>query len=100
MPLVQIGKENVAHILVVGEYQPGDLPPEGYLEWHEWAEVQRKAGVEQVPCAHCAKWKTPQELSEEIHVSHCTDSKGNPVDVESAVCTNCFNKRKLAKENL
>lgn len=32
-----------ARILEQATYKPGDLPPTGYLEWHEWAEVQRKA---------------------------------------------------------
>lgn len=46
------------------DYKPGDLPPEeGYLEWHAWAEVQRKAGIKQVPCPDCGLWCTPQELS-------------------------------------
>ena len=30
------------------DFQPGDQAPEGYLAWHEWAEVQHKAGLRQV----------------------------------------------------
>jgi len=43
-------------------FKPGDLPPEGYLAWHDWAEVQDNAGIEQTQCKGCNKWKTPQEL--------------------------------------
>jgi len=45
------------------EYKPGDLPPEGYQAWHDWAVVQRKAGIEQAKCVKCGKWRTPQELN-------------------------------------
>ena len=54
---------DVVCILEQATYKPGDLPPTGYLEWHEWAEVQRKAGIKQRQCAKCGKWKTPQEMS-------------------------------------
>jgi len=79
MPRFQMGDSTV-HLLEVETYQPGDLPPEGYLEWHEWADVQRKAGIEQAPCVHCRKWKTPQELSGEqpmtIFEQWCDDDPG------------------------
>ena len=26
-------------------FKPGDQAPAGYLAWHEWAEVQHKAGL-------------------------------------------------------
>lgn len=52
-------KEAMAH----NTYNPGDLPPERYLAWHEWADVQRRAGIKQVRCGKCGLWKTPQELS-------------------------------------
>ena len=44
-------------------FQPGDLPPKGndYLAWHDWAEVQRQAGIKQQQCQRCMKWLTPQE---------------------------------------
>lgn len=41
--------------------KPGDLPPVGYLAWHEWAEVQHKAGIRQVQCS-CGLWLFPQEV--------------------------------------
>lgn len=45
------------------DFNPGDQAPKGYLEWHEWADVQHKAGLRQKECGRCGKWKYPQELS-------------------------------------
>jgi len=50
-------------ILDVGDdYTVGELPPEGYLAWHEWARIQFKGGLRQrkYPCGH---WLFPQEVS-------------------------------------
>lgn len=44
-----------------GHYDPGDPAPSGYLQWHEWAEVQWKAGLEQAQCSICTRWLFPQE---------------------------------------
>ena len=54
--------DNFICILVTPFFKAGDKPPEngGYLEWHEWADVQRKAGITQGLCK-CGKWITPQE---------------------------------------
>ena len=49
------------HIDVIPDFKAGDLPPEGYLAWHEWARVQLKAGIKQSLC-QCGKWHTPQEM--------------------------------------
>jgi len=49
------------HLLIQPKFKPGDLPPKGYLAWHEWAEVQRKAGIKQKKCKDCGKFFTPQE---------------------------------------
>lgn len=76
-------------LLVQKEYKPGDLPPEGYLAWHEWAEVQRKAKIKQVPCGRCGLWRTPQELSGVIDTATMYDKRGNPVKVETPVCSKC-----------
>lgn len=59
-------------------FRPGDLPPEGYLAWHSWAEMQRKAGIGQTPCSRCGRWRTPQELDQAA-----TDAAG------AAVCRGC-----------
>jgi hypothetical protein len=60
-------------------YKPGDPPPGGYLNWHAWAEVQAKAGLEQVQCDRCHLWRFPQELAKmtgtETICLQC-DSKG------------------------
>lgn len=57
-----MSRERVACVLMMPDFKPGDLPPEeGYLEWHEWAEVQRKAGIKQSVCTNCGNWRTPQE---------------------------------------
>jgi hypothetical protein len=63
-PTIWTHGENIMCLLVQKEYKPGDLPPKGndYLAWHEWAEVQRKAKIKQVPCGRCGKWLTPQEV--------------------------------------
>lgn len=62
------------------DYKPGDLPPEGYLAWHDWAEVQRNAGIKQVRCGRCQLWKTPQEL--------------NAIIDKAPVCTDCTNNNR------
>ena len=50
------------HIDIMPKFKAGDLPPDGYLEWHEWAAVQYAAGIRQSSCNRCDKWHTPQEL--------------------------------------
>lgn len=87
------GKEVVfAHVLVMPNYKPGDLPPQGYLQWHEWAEVQRKAGIKQVECPSCGRWKTPQELStHEVRWSAKT-RRGQAIEFSAFQCAKCFAK--------
>lgn len=53
-------------ICTTPDFKPGDQAPDGYLAWHEWAEVQHKAGLRQKECGRCGKWKYPQELSDQI----------------------------------
>lgn len=74
---------------VGGDYKPGDPPPSGYLNWHEWAEIQHKAGLRRVECGRCGKWRYPQELSLTVDTFTAKDGRGNPVDVSSAVCKGC-----------
>lgn len=80
---------SVANITIQKEYQPGDLPPEGYLAWHEWAEIQRKAGIPQVPCAICNKWKTPQELTDLMWEMIGQKTDGTPANINDPVCNKC-----------
>ena len=49
----------VACILAQEAYKPGDQAPSGYLAWHEWAEVQHKAGLRQKQCGRCGLWRYP-----------------------------------------
>jgi hypothetical protein len=58
---------NIIHIDIMPIFKAGDPPPEGngYLEWHEWAEVQLAAGLLQTQCPRCGRWNFPQEI--EIH---------------------------------
>lgn len=76
-------------ILVQDEYKPGDLPPDGYLAWHEWAEVQYNAGIKQVECGQCGKWKTPQELSSNTVTHNFLDKFGKKVKVVDPLCLKC-----------
>jgi len=54
----------IIHLTVQQEYKPGDMPPSDYLDWHGWADAQRKAGIKQTPCPKCKRWNTPQEMGE------------------------------------
>lgn len=73
-------------------FKPGDLPPEGYLAWHEWAEVQNKAGIKQVRCGRCMLWRTPQELSGATDKAMMSRTKHGPrnVEVTTPICTKCL----------
>ena len=79
----------VACLLTQANYKPGDLPPDGYLAWHEWADVQRKAGIKQCACGRCGKWVTPQELSDKVVKFEARDRRGKPVTVSNPVCSRC-----------
>ena len=85
MPCIQI---DGGIVCVQPEFKPGDQAPEGYLAWHEWAEVQHKAGLRQKECGRCGKWKYPQELSSKIDRHEMQRRKG-PVTVEAVVCNKC-----------
>jgi len=65
------------HIDDAGHYEPGDMPPKGYLQWHEWARVQNRAGLKQVRCCRCGKWRFPQEMAGGT-CFECLDSEVTP----------------------
>ena len=44
-------------------FKVGDPAPSGYLEWHEWANVQHKGGLRQLR-RRCGFWHFPQEVCE------------------------------------
>ncbi len=84
MPTIRVkfgGDKHVSHITFVGEYKAGVQPPTGYMDWHEWAKVQHKAGLRQTQCSECGLWKFPQELSD-------ADFAGT----NKAVCNKCAAK--------
>ncbi len=66
VPMLKVtsnGKQRIVGWLsFFGKYKPGDPRPSGYNDFFEWAEVQHKAGLRQVLCSRCSKWKFPQEL--------------------------------------
>lgn len=39
----------------------GTQPPGGYMDWHNWAEAQHKAGLRQKRCRTCGLYMFPQE---------------------------------------
>lgn len=78
----------LACLLVMPDYKPGDQPPEGYLQWQEWAEVQHRAGRRQKPCGHCGRWKYPQEIAGERTWS-ARDRRGRPVEQVGVICNEC-----------
>jgi hypothetical protein len=78
----------VVCMLKQDDYKPGDQPPEGYLAWHEWADVQRKAGIKQVQCGLCGLWRTPQELSDQT-MRWTAQSRKGPVEQTAPVCNKC-----------
>jgi len=69
----------------------GSQPPKGYIQWHTWAEVQHNAGLRQSRCAHCGKWKYPQEMSalEETHKGTTRKHGGTVIITKHKVCNEC-----------
>lgn len=76
-------------LLVQPTFKPGDLPPDGYLAWHEWADVQRKAGIRQVECGVCGLWRTPQELSDQERTFTGRTRSGQAIERRLPVCAKC-----------
>lgn len=85
---------SVACMLIGGTYKPGDPAPEGYLAWHEWAGVQYKAGLRQVPCGTCNRWCFPQELSDQTVSLQARQSRDWPVlhTITERICLRCAGK--------
>ena len=74
------------------DFKPGDQAPSGYLAWHEWAEVQHKAGLRQKQCGRCGKWNYPQELSgivDRAELTSYSKRRETQVPVEKPVCNAC-----------
>jgi hypothetical protein len=82
-------------VLEQQSYRPGDQAPEGYLEWHAWAEVQHKAGLRQKQCGRCGLWRFPQQLSALVDSTEVTGlRKRRPFrrTLEAPVCNDCADK--------
>lgn len=79
-------------ITIIPDYKPGDMPPEGYLQWHAWADVQIGAGLKQETCGMCGLWHFPQEMSGKIIESESRYRNGRKKIERSPVCLNCDNK--------
>ena len=89
MPCIQI---DGGIVCVQPEFKPGDQAPEGYLAWHEWAEVQHKAGLRQKQCGRCGLWRYPQQLSATVDRAEVTGlRKRQPFrrTLETPVCNDC-----------
>lgn len=73
-------------------WKPGDKPPSSehdYLGWHAWAEVQHKAGLRQVACGGCGRWKYPQELSPDRQRWTARTTAGKKIEVTDPLCLKC-----------
>lgn len=81
----------MTHLLAMPTFRPGDPQPvgAGYLEWHEWADVQRKAGIKQTECPKCCKWFCPQDLSDKTHVYTLTNRYGEEIRASAKLCKGC-----------
>ena len=53
-------------LLMDNSFRAGDPMPSGYLDWHNWAEAQHKAGLRQKRCHCCSKWFYPQQFKEHL----------------------------------
>ncbi len=51
----------VALVCGTEKFKPGDPAPSGYVAWHQWAKVQHRAGLRQLRCHGCGKYRFPQE---------------------------------------
>ncbi len=76
-------------ISIAEAYKPGSMPPAGYLEWHEWADTQHKAGLRQKQCGQCGKWRFPQELSDQVVEYVGSTRSGKPIKMTGPICMGC-----------
>lgn len=88
----------VIHLLIMPTYKPGDPAPTGYLQWHEWAAVQWKAGLRQRECGECERFYFPQELSDRVIAWEGKTARGVLVRQEMAVCKGCAEAATIASE--
>lgn len=48
-------------LLIPGTFKKGDMPPSGYVDWHEWARTQHRGGLRQSWCRFNERYEFPQE---------------------------------------
>ncbi len=92
MPTISFKQGRHRTFLTFGaDWKPGDQPPAGYLDWHEWAEVQHKAGLRQTQCGKCDGWKYPQEMSVKTTTIKGFKNKAmtKPIEITLRVCNSC-----------
>ena len=83
------------HITEQANYKPGDQAPDGYLAWHEWADVQHKAGLRQRQCGRCGLWRYPQQFStliDEVELTRVRLRTSETVTLKLPVCNKCAEK--------
>jgi hypothetical protein len=56
MPKIPLAPKPCAHHITVKE---------GYLEWHTWAEAQKKKKIKQTQCTTCGHWFFPEEMGQQ-----------------------------------
>ena len=57
-------QDEVAKLLCIQvalHHVAGSQPPSGYVDRHDWARVQSKAGLKQTRCKKCKLMHFPQE---------------------------------------
>ena len=90
--------ERHASYLTVGQHwEPGDQPPSVYNDWHEWANVQHRAGLRQARCGFCGLWKYPQELHRKrftFTANTRKDGAGQTVTMTYQFCNACWEANK------
>jgi hypothetical protein len=79
----------IACVLAGEKYTVGSMPPKGYLQWHEWAQAQHTAGLRQVVCGKCGKYKFPQELSKSVNSFDARMKSGLKIKISKPICLEC-----------
>jgi hypothetical protein len=84
--------------MTAGPCYPIDSPPpEGYLQWHQWAQdMYHKHKLRQRQCYDCSLWMFPQELSDVLDV-RTVERNGKQLTRVSPICRECVGKRKSAR---
>lgn len=82
-------RRHYAIVHIIPDFKPGDPPPSGYIEWHEWAHVQTKARLRQEQCGRCSLWRFPPEMSAVRDVRTRQTPSGAKRHTTTPVCIGC-----------